>query len=92
VGMRLGALVTQGSPADIRKVSAGDSSETTQSGFLRCINIGDIDRWDEYTLVGPGTFQIAAAPGSTDMVEFGPLLPNQVVQLRTDTAGRPSWI
>lgn len=82
-GYAAGALVTQGSPADIRKVSAGDSSETTQSGFLRRINIGDIDRWDEYTLVGPGTFQIAAAPGSTDIVEFGPLLPNQVVQLRT---------
>lgn len=87
-GYAAGALITQGSPASIRKTSAGDSSATTQSGFLRRINIGDIDRHDEYTLIGPGTFQIAAAAGSTDVVEFGPLLPNQVVQLRTDNRRR----
>ena len=84
-GYAAGALFTQGSPAAIRKVSADDMSAGTQEGFLRRINIGDIDRWDEYTLVGPGTFNIAAGPGSSDMVEFGPLLPNQVVQLRTDS-------
>lgn len=84
-GYAAGALITQGTPAAIRKTSAGDASATTQSGFLRRINIGDIDRYDEYTLMGPGTFEIATAAGSTSMVEFGPLLPNQVVQLRTDT-------
>lgn len=88
-GYAAGALFTQGTPAAIRKTSAGDASATTQSGFLRRINIGDTDRWDEYTLVGPGTFQIAAAPGSTDMVEFGPLLPGQMVQLRTDNRETP---
>lgn len=87
-GYAAGALITQGSPAAIRKVSVGDATATTQTGTLRRINIGDTDRYDEYTLVGPGTFQIAAAPGSTDMVEFGPLLPNQMVQLRTDTRKR----
>lgn len=88
-GYAAGALFTQGTPAAIRKTSAGDASATTQAGFLRRINIGDIDRWDEYTLVGPGTFQIAAAAGSTDMVEFGPLLPGQMVQLRTDNRETP---
>ena len=88
-GYAAGALVTQGTPAAIRKTSAGDATATTQSGFLRRINIGDTDRYDEYTLVGPGTFQIAAAAGSADVVEFGPLLPNQVVQLRTDTRRTP---
>lgn len=87
-GYAAGSLITQGTPADIRKSSGGDASATTQSGVLRRINIGDTDRYDEYTLVGPGTFQIAAAAGSTDMVEFGPLLLNQVVQLRTDTRKR----
>lgn len=88
-GYAAGALFTQGSPAAIRKVSADDMSAGTQSGFLRRINVGDIDRWDEYTLVGPGTFTIAAGPGSSDTVEFGPLLPNQVVQLRTDSQKMP---
>ena len=88
-GYAAGALITQGSPASIRKISAGDASATTQSGFLRRINIGDTDRWDRYNLYGPGTFQIAAAPGSSDIVEFGPLLPNQVVQLRTDNRETP---
>jgi len=84
-GFAAGALITQGTPAAIRKVTAGDASATTQSGFLRRVNVGDTDRYDRYTLFGPGTFQIGAAPGSSDMVEFGPLLPNQIVQLRTDT-------
>lgn len=83
-GYAAGRLFSQGSPSAVRKISVGDSTVVTQSGTINRINIGDTDRWDRYTLFGPGTFQIAAAPGSTDMVEFGPLLPNQIVQLRTD--------
>mgnify|MGYP001416576481 FL=1 len=87
-GYAAGALITQGSPAAVRAITVGDSNVVTQSGSIKRINIGDIDRFDRYTLYGPGTFQIAAAAGSTDMVKFGPLLPNQIVQLRTDPRQR----
>ena len=83
-GHAAGALFTQGTPAAVRYVSAGDASATEQSGYLTRINLGSLPYWDRYTLFGPGTFEIAAGPGMTDMVKFGPLLPNQVVQLRTD--------
>lgn len=83
-GHAAGALYTQGTPAPIRKVSAGDSSKTTQTGHLARRNVGDQPMWDRYTLYGPGTFEIAAGPGSTQMVKYGPLLPNQRVQLRAD--------
>ncbi|MCG7596364.1 hypothetical protein [Mycobacterium sp. PSTR-4-N] len=83
-GYAAGRLISQGTPSAVRSIRVGDATVVTQSGFIKRINIGDIDRFDRYTLYGPGTFQIAAAPGSTDMVEFGPLLPNQIVQLRTD--------
>ncbi|HSA41291.1 MAG TPA: hypothetical protein P5061_11790, partial [Mycobacterium sp.] len=36
------------------------------------------------TVFGPGLFRIYDGPGSSDFVEFGPLLPNQVAFLRTD--------
>lgn len=83
-GHAAGALYTQGTPAGIRKVTAGDATTTTQSGYLKRMNVGDQPMWDRYTLYGPGTFHIAAGPGSTDMVKYGPLLPNQRVQLRAD--------
>lgn len=79
-----GAVITQGTPGDIAKISAGDQSGSAQWGFLRRLNIGDQPMWDRYTLFGPGTFKIGNGPKTTDFVEFGPLLPNQVVQLRTD--------
>lgn len=89
-GYAAGSTVTKGRPAAIRRVTAGDSAVTnTVKGALKRINVGSQDRYDEYTLVGPGTFRIAAAAGSKDMVEFGPLLPNQMVQLRTDQRDRP---
>lgn len=88
-GYAAGSLVTKGRPAAIRRVTAGTSAvSNTVSGVLKRVNVGDQDRFDEYTLVGPGTFKIAAAAGSKDMVEFGPLLPNQTVQLRTDQRER----
>lgn len=79
-----GALMTQATPASIRKISAGDNADVTQSGFIERINVGDQDAWDRYTCHGPGIFRFGNGPGSTEMVEFGPLLPNQVMQIRTD--------
>lgn len=83
-----GALITQASPASVTRASGGDATETTRTGFIERINIGDQDRRDRYTLFGPGTFEIGDGPGSTNMIKFGPLLPNQVVQLRTDNTKR----
>lgn len=84
-GMQAGAaLITQATPANIRKISGGDSSGAAQSGFLKRVNVGDQDYWDRYTCFGPGIFRFGNGPGSTDMVEFGPLLPNQIMQIRTD--------
>lgn len=84
-GMHAGAaLLTQATPAAVAYWSAGTNVTSTQSGFLKCVNIGDQKCYYRYTLFGPGTFKIALFPGSTEFVEFGPLLPNQVVQLRTD--------
>ena len=87
-GHAAGALFTQGTPPDLRRITAGDAAATTQSGHLRMFNIGDQPMWPEFTLYGPGTFKIASGPGSSDMVEFGPLVPNQVVHLRSDQRRR----
>ena len=75
-------------PASVRRFWGGDNATQTQSGRLRRINVGDQPMWDRYTLYGPGTFYIAAGPGLTDMVKYGPLLPNQVVQIRSDPRKR----
>lgn len=84
-GMQAGAaLITQATPAAIRKVSGGDNSTVSQKGFLQRFNVGDQDYWDRYTCFGPGVFRFGNGPDSTDMVEFGPLLPNQIMQIRTD--------
>lgn len=88
-GMRAGAGAgTQNQPAWVRKVSAADNNNGTVSGFLARSNIGDQPMYDDYTVFGPGTFLFGDGPGSTDMVEFGPLLPNQVAFLRTDPRKR----
>ena len=87
-GAASGAIITQGTPASIREFSAGDASATTQTGFIERVNVGDQPCWDRYTLYGPGTFEIAAGPGSSDMVSFGPLLPNQIVRLNSDSRKR----
>lgn len=83
-GQAAGAFITQGTPASIREVSAGDLTSAAPTGFLTRVNVGDQDMWDRYTLFGPGTFEIASGPGSKQMVKIGPLLPNQRVQIRTD--------
>ncbi|SIM95908.1 gp23 protein [Mycobacteroides abscessus subsp. abscessus] len=76
--------MTQATPAAIRKIAAGDNSEVSQEGFLQRVNVGDQPMYDDYTLFGPGIFKIYDGPGSDEFVEFGPLLPNQIVFLRTD--------
>ncbi|OBB15046.1 hypothetical protein A5761_14990 [Mycolicibacterium setense] len=83
-GMFAGAaLITQATPSPIRKISAGDNSTVTQSGFVKLRNIGDQEMPIRYTVYGPGTFKFAVSPGSSEMIEFGPLLPNQVVYINT---------
>lgn len=79
-----GALISQATPSSIGKLSAGDNSEVAQTGFLKRINVGDQKMYDDYFLTGPGTFKIYDGPNSDEFVEFGPLLPNQRVMLRTD--------
>lgn len=81
------AWIGQGTPANLLHISGGDASVATQSGYIPRLNIGK-DRWDRYTLYGPGMFEIAAGPGSTQMVKFGPLVPNQIVRIDSDGTGR----
>ena len=91
-GMKAGAAwflsSSQVSPAWVTKVSAGDNNTVSQSGFLKRTNIGDQPMYDDYICFGPGTFRIYNGPGSDEYVEFGKLLPNQVVLLRTDPRDR----
>ncbi|WP_293308894.1 hypothetical protein [Mycolicibacterium sp.] len=80
-----GSLITQATPSTVRKVSAGDNSAATQSGFLERNNGGDQAAYDEYTLYGPATkFTIANGPGSTETIEFGPLAAGEIAHIRTD--------
>lgn len=80
-----GALVTQATPATVRRVAAGDNAEVTQSGFLTRQNAGDQKTYDSYTLYGPAKLiKIANGPGSTDMIEFGPLAVGEIVHIVTD--------
>lgn len=83
-----GALLSQATPAAMRRWSGGDNAEVSQTGFLERINMGDQEFWDRYTCIGPGTFRFGNGPGATDMVEFGPLLAGQVAQIRTDPRKR----
>lgn len=80
-----GAILTQATPASIRKISAGDNAAVTQSGWLEMKNIGDQPMYWDATIFGPCTsVKLYDGPGSDEYVEFGPLLPNQIVELRTD--------
>lgn len=88
-GMHAGAsLWTQATPARVYRWNAGDNATATQKGFLTRINAGDQPMFDRYTVYGPGTFEFADGPGSSDSVAFGPLLTGQVVQIRTDPRKR----
>lgn len=84
-----GALITQASPAIVRKVAAGDNAALTQSGVLERHNAGDQDAYDSYTLYGPATkFEVANGPFSSDMVELGPLKAGEIAHIRTDPRRR----
>lgn len=83
-----GALITQATPASVRKISSGDNATISQGSFLPLTNIGDIESWPRYLLYGPGKFYIGNGPDSTDMVEFGPLLAGQVVLIETEPRRR----
>lgn len=86
MGMRAGTgLFTQASPPYIRKISAGDNAQVSQSGFVPMVNIGDQKMYWDATLFGPfEKVRLYDGPGSSESVEFGPLLKNQIVFLRTD--------
>ncbi len=88
-GMRAAsALITQATPANVRKISAGVNATVSQEGFVSLTNIGDVEAWPRYLLYGPGYFSIGNGPSSTDHVEFGPLLDNQVVLIETEPRRR----
>jgi hypothetical protein len=77
--------LAQTKPGAVRKVSAGDNATVAQSGFLARVNVGDQKMYDDHTLFGPFTaVKIYDGPGSDEHIEFGPLLANQIVFLRTD--------
>jgi len=85
VGFMAGrGVFSQASPSWVRRFTAGDNAAITQSGWLKLTNIGDQPCYYDYTLFGPGTFRIWDGPESDDYVQMGPLVPNQVVLLRSD--------
>jgi hypothetical protein len=76
-------------PAAVLQWTAGDNNAEAQSGQLAMVNAGDQPMWPRYTLYGPGTFIIGDGPNNAgNTVTMGPLLPNQIVQLRTDPRKR----
>lgn len=90
-GMKAGgAAITQATPANVKEITAGDNSTVSQTGFLYRKNCGDQPMYDDYIVFGPGTFRIWNGPnaGPNDYVEFGPLLPNQIMYLRTHPGKR----
>lgn len=76
-------------PPNVATWSTGVNASANQYGFVKLINIGDQPMWPRFTCFGPGTFVFGNGPGSTDYVRFGPLLPNQVMQVNSDREARP---
>lgn len=83
-----GALITQATPGNVRKISAGDNSTVSQEGYISLTNDGDVPSWPRYLLYGPGTFSIGNGPESPDVVTLGPLLEGQIVLIETDPRRR----
>lgn len=89
-GVGLGGKASQGdsgqaSPAWVTEFTADDNIPKTHSGFLECFNVGDQPMYYDFTLFGPfEKVRIHDGPESDEYVEFGPVLRNQIVFLRTD--------
>jgi hypothetical protein len=75
-------------PLGVRSWSAGDNNQVAQEGFVQRVNVGDQPMWDNFTCFGPGTFFLGNGPDNKDLVKFGPLLTNQIMQVRTDPRKR----
>lgn len=88
VGFGMATLSGAVRPLAIRSWQVGTDSTITQEGFVKRINVGDQPMFDRYTCFGPGTFYISNGPSSSEFVKFGPLLPNQIMQIRTDPRKR----
>lgn len=74
-------------PLGVRNWTIGDNNAVAQEGFVERINVGDQPMWDNFTCFGPGTFYLGQT-GLTEYVKFGPLLTNQIMQVRTDPRKR----
>ena len=83
-----GALVGQATPANVRKISAGDNSTVSQESFMPLTNVGDVEAWPRFLVYGPGRFSFGNGPFSDDLVEFGPLEAGQVVLIETEPRRR----
>ena len=85
-GVQAGAaILTQATPATLRRVTAGDNTTIAQSGFVKMVNVGDQPMYWDATIFGPATsVKLYDGPGTDEFVEFGPVLPNQIVFIRTD--------
>jgi hypothetical protein len=80
-------------PAGVLLWTAGDNNATAQSGYLGMVNMGDQPMYPRYTLYAGGidgaTFTIGDGPNNPgNAVTMGPLVANQIVQLRTDPRKR----
>lgn len=76
---------SQAAPPWVTMFTADDHIAKTREGFLELGNIGDQPLYYDFTLIGPfESVRIHDGPESDEYVEFGPLLRNQVVELRTD--------
>jgi hypothetical protein len=86
-GMHAGDLIfwlLDALPGSVLAFNAGTNSTAEQDGVLTRYNVGDQPAWDRLTFFGPGLLKVGNGPGSSEMVEYGPLLDGQVVQIRTD--------
>jgi hypothetical protein len=82
------AVLTQATPANVRKISSGDNATVSQQGYLSLTNVGDVEAWPRFLLYGPGYFSIGNGPDSLENVEFGELLEGQVVLIETEPRRR----
>lgn len=87
----LGAISTTAArPASIRGFNVGDNAIAEQDDFITAVNAGDQPMWQNFTCFGPGTFKLWNGPGAgaNEYVTLGPLLNNQVMQVRTNPGKR----